>query len=237
MTNPYKIEALVAQAESLCRKVAPIDLADRPLYIVMQSQLPDYLSRTDVCEGYTATCLDIFLRDVIGAAWKGRGACIVVNDLDFETMDVLDREVVVRWVVLHELAHILELSFPYLTSLDLQPAEWKEEAQLMAESLVQQVNSNGARPSHDGHGKEFIRIALHLYHRTVALGHDIAASQICAGRTYGLSRATEYLAALGDEPERMAQASFREILSAPYPEAFSRLWAADVAHRQSLVSY
>ena len=49
------------------------------------------------------------------------------------------------------------------------------------------------------------------------------------GRTYGISPIHRYEAALGDEPERLADATFAEIRETPAPKPFRDLWNADVS--------
>jgi hypothetical protein len=80
MPPTVDVNAIISRAESLCRRVAPLDLADTPLYILRQTQLPDALGGKAICDGFTAPLLDLYLQAMIGPAWRGRGACLVVND-------------------------------------------------------------------------------------------------------------------------------------------------------------
>lgn len=45
---------LIARTEALCRAVAPEDLGEHTLYIVLQSTLPADLGGASVCDGYRA---------------------------------------------------------------------------------------------------------------------------------------------------------------------------------------
>jgi hypothetical protein len=50
---------LCAQAEALCQRIAPRDLAGLPVYVVPQSALPADLGTADACDGYTTPSLDL----------------------------------------------------------------------------------------------------------------------------------------------------------------------------------
>jgi hypothetical protein len=58
-------------------------------------------------------------------------------------------------------------------------------------------------------------------------GADIAPAAICAGHRYGLSHASDYQDALGDEPTRCANMLFSDIRATAPPPAFARLWNED----------
>jgi len=53
-------------------------------------------------------------------------------------------------------------------------------------------------------------------------------SQICAGQRYGLSPGMLYERTLGDEPQRLLDATYHEIVRQDPPHAFLRLWVDDV---------
>jgi hypothetical protein len=76
------LDTLLANAERLCRAIAPLDLGDAPLYIVPQSPLPAGLGGQSVVDGFTHRSLDLYLRGVIGPAWRRRGACMVVKEVE-----------------------------------------------------------------------------------------------------------------------------------------------------------
>ena len=76
-------------------------------------------------------------------------------------------------------------------------------------------------------------LRLHLRHRADRAGMLVPMFFYCAGNQYGLSHPNRYREALGDEPDRLAGLSIREILATPYPEAFWRLWTTDVARWHS----
>jgi len=230
-TEQIAIDAAFRRAESLCRTVAPLDLGDVPLYIVPQSRLPDELGGKSVCDGFTAPCLDLYLQDVIGPAWRGRGPGMVVNDTDFsERMDADDLESAVSGIVLHELAHILERPALYRDRQGDDPMRVQFEALCMGDAVAHEPAPAETAAPFQGHGLRFIRIALHLRHRAEMAGTLVSLSGHCAGSQYGLSHPNRYREALGDEPARLADRRIREILDAEYPEAFWCLWTADMAH-------
>lgn len=67
-------------AEVLCRLIAPLELADLPVYVVPQSALLADLGTAEACHGYRTPSLGRYLRDVIRPAGRGRGPCMVIND-------------------------------------------------------------------------------------------------------------------------------------------------------------
>jgi hypothetical protein len=216
---------ILAEAETLCHSVAGRDLEGIPLYLVPQSILPAECGSGDHSYAYTTPSLDIYLAPHI-PGYRGGGPCMVVNDValaeDYDGEDLAYRTQV---TVLHELAHILDRPALYEDRAGVDPNR------LLFEALV--VANVGERPVRDdlpayfGHDHSFIRIAIHLCHRAQQAGVDVRPAAICAGHRYGLSHASVYAEALGDEPIRCAEMPFREIKSFKPPPAFSRLWTVD----------
>ena len=83
---------LCARAEALCRQIAPHDLDNLPLYIVPLSRITGILGGPSVCDGFTSHSLDLYLRDDIGSSWRGRGPCMVINDLQYGDATPEDNE-------------------------------------------------------------------------------------------------------------------------------------------------
>jgi len=221
---------LCAQAETLCQRIAPRDLAGLPVYVVPQSALLADLGTADACDGYTTPSLDLYLRDAIGLAWRGRGPCMVINDLVLLDEARDDLETYFLATVLHELAHVLERPALYRERPDAEPARLMFEALLLAQVVAEPPSPEDARASLPHHGERFLRTALHLRHRAEAAGVCIGPALVCPNRQYGLSHANVYRAALGAEPIRLADARIRDVLASPPPAEFSRLWADDLAH-------
>jgi hypothetical protein len=90
------------------------------------------------------------------------------------------------------------------------------------------TNGPGAAVPWRGHEWPFIRIALHLAHRAAGLGLDVAARDVFDARDYELSPTNRYVAALGDEPARLAGRPVTTISQLLPPAAFVALWQADV---------
>jgi hypothetical protein len=231
-------DILVQKAESLCYRLAPHDLGTDPLYIVRQSRIPPELGGRSICGGFTAPRLDLYLQTVIGPAWCGRGPCLVVNDTDLlPTMDSQDIETEFLGVVVHELAHILER--PKMVAplpVKIEPARIQFEALCLGTAMSEEATVREEPFAFQGHAMNFIRIVLHLCHRAKDLDVWLTPSELCAGRQYGLSHANRYRMALGDEPLRLAHASFREILATVAPSEFFQLWTDDVDHRSKLLT-
>ena len=222
---------LCVRAESLCRRIAPLDLAGLPLYIVPLSRIKSILGGPSVCDGFTSPSLDLYLRNDIGSSWRGRGPCMVINDLQFGDEELEDIELVFFATVLHEFAHILERPRLFHERSDAEPTRLAFESIVLA-AYVQDPPIEGMpeRPGLQDHGERFIRAALHLRHRAEIAGVAIGPTLVCRNRDYGLSHANAYPAALGDEPVRLADARIRDVLASPPPAEFSRLWADDLAH-------
>lgn len=227
---------IITFAESLCRTIAPRDLADVPLYIVRQSEISSEFGNAEGCDGFTTPSLDLNVRDFLGNRWCGRGPCMVINDIALLGdchPDDLDH--VTLGVVLHELAHILDRDTLYAERTHVDPLRLKFESLVIADAS-KRPKPKVEVPTYFGHGESFIRIALHVRHRAFHNHVDVAPSQLCAGRRYGLSHAQRYVEALGDEPERFADRTFREIRSVKPPPEFLSVWADDVAAYHESVS-
>ncbi|MCA9183986.1 MAG: hypothetical protein R3E01_10065 [Pirellulaceae bacterium] len=219
------VAILLADAEALCHVVAGRDLAEAALYVVPQSSLPGECGSGDHCYAYTTPSLDLYLRDHI-PDWRGRGPCMVVNDIGLaEDYELEDLACLVPAYVLHELAHILDRPALFADRHGVEPNRLKFEALVVA-SVGERSQRNDI-PLYFGHGNSFIRIALHLCHRAQRTDVDVRPTAICAGHRYGLSHASLYLEALGDEPARCAGMSFHDIKSFKPPLAFSHLWTVD----------
>lgn len=226
------VAALCRRAERIGRRIAERDLAGRPLYVVAQSEAVDVFGRSEACDGYTSPRLDLYLRTVIGPRWRGRGPCVVVNDL------VLREDCGEFWepfflaTFLHELAHVVERPEPAPVSVPTEPQRLRFEALVLADATARPVaRPDDVRPVaafDPAHGPRFLRAALHLRHRAARHGVRVGPGLVFDARSRGLSRVNAYRAALGDEPVRMARAAIRDVLAAPSPEPFARLWADDL---------
>lgn len=219
------IESLVQETEALCRAVARRDLEGVPLYVVPQSSIAHEWGTGVAVEGFTNPCLDLLLQHRI-PDYRGRGPCMVVNDMHLEPIDL---DYVFKATALHELAHILER--PKLFSdLPPHPPEGTDADWLARASAVVAAAINDAqiieRPDVNVHGLDFMRIAIHLCHRASRYGHRVSPAAV-ACRHEGTSGPWVYEMALDDEPERRVNDAFRDILSSAPPPEFVALWERD----------
>lgn len=222
---------MIDALEELCRAVAPDELKDAPIYVVMQSSLPADFALADDCFGYTAPALDLYLQDHIHC-WLGRGPCLVLNDVVLaEEYEPADMTYLMQAYALHELGHILNRPKPYRDCSGVSPERIQFERLVLADVL--RCAPAADLPAYFGHEASFIRIVLHLRHRAELAGVCIAPALPFFGYSYGLSHASRYLAALGDEPANMTRCPFQTILATQVPAAFSRLWNEDlIAYHQ-----
>jgi len=217
--------AILAEAESLCRALAGRELAGIPLYLVPQSILPADYFAGDHHYAFTTPSLDLYLAPHI-PNYRGRGPCMVVNDLGFtDGLDPEDLEYIVPACVLHELAHVLDRPALFADRTGVDPNKLLFESLVIADCTRRPPRDD--LPAYDGHETGFIRIALHLCHRAELAGVAITPAAICAGHRYGLSHASDYQDALGDEPARFTDMRFHDIAATDPPPAFTRLWAQD----------
>lgn len=218
---------LVARAKALCRTVAGRDLDGLPLYILLQSEVADVMGEANFSDGYTTPNLDLNLRSCIGVAWRGRGPCMVLNDVSIADEHFPeDVDIVAFSTVLHELAHILDRPVP----VDLQtlPTDNCIEFETMVISNANQQEYRPLPTAYHGHEAPFIRIALHLHYRATVAGVETIPNILCAGWRYGLSHAHRYMEALADEPNRMIHLPFLQISRTEPPTDFTNLWLQDV---------
>lgn len=220
-----QLATLGQRLESLCRELAPLDLADSPLYIVWQGNLPADHGQAKSCHGCTAPSLDLWVKSHI-ENYAGRGPCMLINDIamgeDLPSMEAFESRA--TDTVVHELAHILDREQLYADRAGVS------EDRITFERLVVFKDLDEAPPETPpdnlwlGHGAPFIRLACHLAYRAQQLGFEIVPADLCAGYRYGLYPAIEYARALGDEPERMIDSSFAEIRATEQPHRFGKLW-------------
>lgn len=204
--------AFIAEMRELTTAIAPE--VSQPLYLMDH---PAALPLPSDCGGYAMdfTCSQLKAVLIELGEWFGPGPQIVLcggDDLG---------------VFIHELAHVLPFE-PRRDAIDdpmfasfrrLTLTRWAAEPTIPAD-----------KPKWTGHDLDFIRTVCHLHGRVNMSGRMLCLSEIpFAGEPYGLSPSWKYLSALGDEPERMASKSFREILATPAPNSFLELWKRDIA--------
>lgn len=220
---------------NLCRRavwlghlIAP-DLAGLPLYVVPQSALVDDLGSAEHAGGYTTPSLDLYLRDAIGSSWRGRGPCMVVNDINLRDVEPDDVELFFMAIVLHELAHIVERPVLFRERTDAAPARLLFESLAVANIVAEPATQDEENYALMQHGDRFTRAALHLQYRASQAGVEVGPALICAGYRYRMTHASAYRDALGDEPARMIGQRIEDVLATPPPTEFVRVWMSDHA--------
>lgn len=220
------IAEIIQRAERLCYAVAGRDLGDTPLYLVRQSSLPDGHFAGEHHYAFTTPSLDLYLRDYL-PAYRGRGPCMLLNDLAMaEDWDGDNLTYLVLRSTLHELSHVLDRPALYEDRTDVDPDKLLFESLVVADCTKRPAR--GDLPAYHGHEAPFIRIAVHLCYRASLAGVHLAPTAICGGLRYGLSHASDYQEALGDEPVLYRGMLFRDLEATEPPQAFRTLWATDV---------
>lgn len=229
---------IAARAEMLCHVVAP-ELAGRPVYIELRTDLPRDWAGGEDYAGCTIAHLDLILRPTLEECrrWRGRGPAMLIDPTAVATAaryrarPSRKRAFLPAFfgIVLHELAHILDMDFVPRH----EPEEWWVRAgrRLFSEPAApdsRPTNGPGALVPWRMHEWPFIRIALHLAERASAAGADVSPHGLIDLGEYGLSSTFQYARALGDEPARMAGRDFATIRRTTPPAAFADLWNADV---------
>lgn len=226
------IPDLCQRARALCERIAARDLGDVPLYIVAQSSLPGSYGDASATYGCWSPLNDLYFRDALGSDWRGRGACVLINDLALrEDFGDEDLELHFLAMTLHELGHALQQGIWYRERTDVTPDLLKDrmkfESFALALQLAEPPTAAEAQAAFFAHGGPFIRVCLHLAFRAGVAGERIGPALLCGGRRYGLSHAMRYQDALGQEPACMRRRTFRDILATPAPKAFRQLWLQD----------
>ncbi len=229
---------------TLARRIAPLDLADWPIYVLLTSgQLPAEFRTPAVC-GMTRPSMDLASQPFLESRgrWEGRGVCIVLNDEQIREQAVAESSGDPEFagqlfrsrlmaVFVHELAHSLstEIAPPEdhpaavgaLTRLSAaiwKPPEERQEA----------PQERFPRPWNN-HGPEFLRPLCHLATRAEGLLNTRLAERWLLLPQYCLSRWFLYADSLASEIDDMATEPFSTIREAPLPEPFLQLWRADLS--------
>ena len=126
---------LCRMAELLCRQVAPLDLAGVPLYVVPQSAIQANFGNAETTYGYTLNWLDLILQKQLGTAWRGRGPCIVANDIAMTEDLGGDIEATFLATVLHELGHVFERDIRFEAAPDASAARMQFEGLRLAQAM------------------------------------------------------------------------------------------------------
>lgn len=178
--------------------------------------------------GLSSLTLDWQFRKAIGDDWRGRAACILVNDTTLAKMYPSD-QMGFRfhfWAIcVHEAVHVIEDGIPRNIPRNERLAVITDA--VMRTGDKKRPTEIGLAPFH-GHEDNFIRLALHAAHRARRAGYMVDDEQVCDSRMYQLSEMRVYSDALGDEPYQFARVPLQNLYAVPPPEKFTELFAADV---------
>lgn len=127
-------------------------------------------------------------------------------------------------VAAHEVAHaaadaVSEIEFPQL------PSDPEAEPTIWTPTKLAGIG----RPAWSGHGPDFLRAAAHVVFRFRCAGLTPAERWCFPADVYGVSSLERYTEALQGEPEQLAGVPIVAAMQTEAPEAFLKLWAADVA--------
>lgn len=210
----------------------------RGVYVLLTSEIPrEY--RAKFALGYFTADLDEVFRDYLTAAkrWDGRKPAMVVDDVEIRRIAadpfcalgagagryIRERTI---GVTIHEAAHALELP---ADTWDRSPTE---SSTTTAERVIEWAGAT-SQPEKPvpwfGHGKRFIRAAVHLHARAVATDFGCQLRTVARLENYRLSSLEAYAETLAAELKQSAESlrSIREILDEPEPSAFAELWQSD----------
>lgn len=191
------------------------------------------------CDGFTQVNADRIARSFMTDPPPSRFVALMYDRARVEAWGVTDPKVFRRHVIalgIHEYAHAIEMDF---VAEHRRPAPEGhveiDTARIAAQGARDYTNLSQAEYRalsrmialmHDG---RFVRVALHLRHRAMILGTDLA--RLTPGAVVSTARgrrhADFYAAALADEPERLVNRPFVDILALEPPAAFAELWERD----------
>jgi hypothetical protein len=227
--GPDNLDALCRESEALCRRVAPLDLGDRPLYVLPQSALPAELAVSESCGGYTAERADLQLRPYLGDRWAGRGPLLVVNDLALRGAPPDMQPHCWDGIVLHELAHVLAEGWTgQADDPEADAVEIRAKALAMAASLRDTEAIRPALCPWRWHELHFLRAAAHVLHRARQLGAACWAEHMVPD-IYRVGPFFLYLREAAAEAAALADRAIGSILATPPPSGLRTLWEEAIA--------
>jgi len=152
---------------------------------------------------------------------------------DFDRMPTDNRLLVVlRDLAVHEYAHVVLFGIePPRPPRPPQPQEddVDDDDETFAASYRHLVATYC--PWFD-HADDFIRIMLHIGHRSTRadwMGRMFPWNVMAAGPMYGLSDISEYIVALGDEPQRCEGMTLTDVARTPIPAVFGAFFRWDTS--------
>jgi hypothetical protein len=213
----------LAEFHRLAPMLAP-ELARAPLYFLRHSEALGPLDSST--RAFATSYVNARTRDMLieSNQWQGQGGVIV-----FAGDDEWNSEDEIYQTFVHESAHLLPFAPPPLDR-ESSPREQANENRIIELEAKLGFSAHhvvGQPPWYPAHGFDFTRCTLHLWWRLAFAGRVVGQHLLCGGFLYGLSPGSAYFLALGDEPIRMRDRTFTEILATEPPDAFSQLWNED----------
>lgn len=223
--------AVVAEFIEIAYRIAPIDLAERPLYVVQVSQLDAWQSWIPAdTTGLAGPDLDLSLHHVIERTqrWRGRGHCIVLNDVGWAafstTQETFRRNMLGTF--LHEFSHCLEADRDFESPPEPTPAALAEAVAEHSRAVECFHVDRANVPGWFTHNLNWIRAAVHVVERAQLAGAEVSLVDVVDTRRYSLGRVCRYKQAMLPETDALGAASFAEIRNAVPPAALVDVYAA-----------
>lgn len=238
----------VLELETLVRRIAPGDIASRPLYVCFVSDMPIDLRPNRDTFGYHSTFLDIAFRSWLtdSGRWRGRGPAIVLNDVaiaetanslagdDAGLRDELYRLRILA-ITLHETAHVLTSPIdlrilPDEIAADIEKSSRASVIEWIADHDKPLAADVEFPPQWSGHEAAFIRTLLHVTHRAERLGIERLPDMfLFPNLNYSLSGLWCYRSAIRKEIEGFdSSLTFADLRQCHPPKAFIELWRDDL---------
>lgn len=235
-----KFREAISIAAGILREVAPIDLAEKPIYRYEFAELAGSGLKitTGACAGFTSPLLDVQLEGWLSSRgqFDGRGFFVVIDSdsiiADCQKSGALLSDVVTA-VFLHELGHWIEGRRYSLPAIDELPAKMARridplnpddlDAEFAEQKLLEQTTP------WLGHEWEFVLVCCHLEIRArLHAPPGVNLNFRYAGSHYGLSPKAKYLETVRDEAYDRRDDSLFAILDDGPNSAFARLYLTDM---------
>lgn len=196
---------LEAYLSDLVRSLAPIDFDGLPIYVKLQSTLPDTFQYLQHTGGFCAWSLGEILKPSLGSQYKGPGTAMVIADAFYrhslaDLSETEDSNRILQGIMqpyfcgiaIHEAAHILTWEQPFSVELPADTVENNARA-IVAELEGEEALQRRKAVPHHLHEWPFIRACAHLAYRAEQGGlRRFRSYLLAAGDSYGLSSFAEY---------------------------------------------
>jgi hypothetical protein len=202
-------------------------------YVVFQSDDPPVLAIMPNCWAATGRTYDVVLRDWLQSRgqWRGRHPAIYVNDVGIrqfakeQASEELAAEVFARQLTIastsHEVGHIIEAG---IDRTEVTPKLTDYAGAVAAFSIAISDDDSGFPPFF-GHGPQFIRLAIHCWHRATKAGFESPIDWLFPHEAYGFpAYPSDFASALGEEPSNLEREPLADIPLYRPRKYFIDLW-------------